>query len=30
MMQSEARLTKELQVAGSIPIPGPATYIRGN
>ena len=30
MMQSEARLTEEPQVAGSIPIPGPATYIRGD
>ena len=30
MMQSEKRLTEEPQVAGSIPIPGPATYIRGN
>ena len=30
MMQSEARLTEEPQVAGSIPILGPATYIRGN
>ena len=29
-MQSVARLTEEPQVAGSIPIPGPATYIRGN
>ena len=29
MKQSEARLTEEPQVAGSIPIPGPATYIRG-
>ena len=30
MMQSEARLPEEPQVAGSIQIPGPATYIRGN
>ena len=30
MMQSEARLTEEPQVAGSVPIPGPATYIRRN